>query len=111
MTLGASFHCCSFSATRHPLVTRWEGRFNGGRRNMVSSKAKNGFNCVSCGTRPWKSPRSNWVFAFSDIFWTDRKDALCDNYHIVNATAELVSYRRIGRHTRFLTFRRSSKTT
>ena len=49
-------------------------------------ETKNGFNCVSCGTRPWKSPRSNWVLAFSDIFWTDTKDALCDNYHIVNAT-------------------------
>src|SRR5215831_10155473 len=39
-----------------PPVARWspavrEG-FKSGRRNMVSSKAKNGFNCVSCGTHP-----------------------------------------------------------
>src|SRR5215831_19196695 len=33
-----------------PLVTPLRGRVQTRKRNMVSSKAKNGFNCVSCGT-------------------------------------------------------------
>src|SRR5262249_42434805 len=50
-----------------PPVARWspavrEG-FKSGRWNMVSSKAKNGFNCVSCGTHPNGEPCLTSVFA------------------------------------------------
>src|SRR5262249_10839686 len=40
------------SPVGHPL----RGRVQKRERNMVSSKAKNGFNCVSCGTRPVEEP-------------------------------------------------------
>jgi hypothetical protein len=49
---------------------------------------------------PVEEPEKQLGLGLLGHLWTDTKDALCDNYHIVNATAELVSYRRIGRHTR-----------
>src|SRR6516225_3797150 len=49
-----------FVLPSQPPVACWspavrEG-FKSGRRNMISSKAKNGFNCVSRGTHPVKEP-------------------------------------------------------
>ena len=40
MTLGALFHCCSFSPPVAPLVTQVEKGFRSGRQNMVSSEQK-----------------------------------------------------------------------
>src|SRR5262249_12026538 len=38
------------AGTRRPLVHLQRSSVQSRNRNMVSSKAKNGFNCVSCGT-------------------------------------------------------------
>src|SRR5262245_7276152 len=69
VALGASFHCFSFSATSsRPFGHLLRRVVQSRSRNMVSSEAKNGFNCVSCGTfrggearpravRPKREPR------------------------------------------------------
>jgi hypothetical protein len=49
VALGASFHCFSFSAPS-PIGHLLRSGVQSRSRNMVSSEAKNGFNCVSCGT-------------------------------------------------------------
>jgi SET domain len=58
MTLRTPFHRCLFRPwqivrarlrTRRPLVMCWEFRVQSPRRNQVSSRAKNDFNCVSSG--------------------------------------------------------------
>jgi hypothetical protein len=49
VALGASFHCFSFSAPS-PIGHLLRSGIQSRSRNMVSSEAKNGFNCVSCGT-------------------------------------------------------------
>jgi len=54
VTLGASFHCSSFSATRRPLVIRCEGGVQKWKTEYGFVGGKNGFNCVSCGTHPVK---------------------------------------------------------
>jgi len=51
----SSRHCSSFSATRCPLVTRCKEGVQKWKTEHGFVEGKNGFNCVSCGTCPWKS--------------------------------------------------------
>src|SRR5262249_23840759 len=48
--LGASFHCLFLLGHPSPIGHLLRSSVQSRSRNMVSSEAKNGFNCVSCGT-------------------------------------------------------------
>src|SRR5262245_13102982 len=57
MTLGASFHCCSFSATRRLLVTRRDAGFNSGRRMWFRRRQKTVSSVFRAELTRWKSRR------------------------------------------------------
>ena len=54
MTLGASFHCSSFSATRRPLVTRCEGGVQKWKTEYDFVEGKKRFQLCFVGTHPVK---------------------------------------------------------
>ena len=54
LTLGASFHCSSFSATRRPLVTRCEGGVQKWKTQYDFVEGKKRFQLCFVGTHPVK---------------------------------------------------------